>query len=424
MADQKEKMLTLAQALKVDKEATEEDYKYLSKAKIDVMSRENSSFFSYVMLGLVHEFYVPIPGFETAGTDGFTVAYNRHWFSPLTAPQRTGLSLHETLHVAFKHMFRFDMWDDWCPDKANQAADHVINNFLKEWGFELPPGGLCDPKFKGMSWEEVYKILMANPPPQQQQPQQQPQLDIFPAGSLSGRLPGEGSDKDEGESGQEGGQQATMDKMSTEIDDLLIQAVLNSRANGDKPGSIPGDVERYVDQLLNPRVPWNRVLSSVMTKICKNDYSLRRPNRRYMPDFYLPTLYTEKICDVAVSVDISASITDEQFQHFISETAAIIGRLKPDKTTFFQWDTRIVEPIYEVKSLRDLSKVEFHGGGGTNVQPAIDWARDNKPDIYIIFTDGYFDPPAYALKMPVIWVVHSNPTYVAPFGKTITYDFE
>jgi len=414
MSKPNQKTMTLAQALKKDEEATKDDYQALSKAKIDIMSRPNSTFYSYVTLKLRHAFYEGLP---TAATDGVVVAYCREWYMALLPPKRTGLSLHEVMHCAYKHMFRFTMHPDWCEDLAGIAADQAINTQLTHHKFEIPDGGYCDMKYLGWSVEQIYEDLVA----QNFQPPPQYQPDVLPAGCIEGPN-GDGQNKpDPGKGPTIEVEKAINDKM----DDILIQGVLQSRANGDEPGSIPGDIERYVEQLLNPIVPWHRVLSAFMTKIARNDYSLRRPNRRFMPDFYLPTLYSEKITNVAVSVDVSGSINEDEFQHFISEVAAIIDRLKPDETTFFQWDTRIIGEPETLKSLRDLkTKVEFNGGGGTDIEPALEWAQQNKPDLYIVFTDGYYSEPSIRLRCPTIFVVHSNPEYRAPFGKTITYNYD
>jgi predicted metal-dependent peptidase len=49
---------------------------------------------------------------------------------------------------------------------------------------------------------------------------------------------------------------------------------------------------------------------------------------------------------------------------------------------------------------------------------------ENKPDWLVIFTDGCFNFPSIRPKCPVIWIIHRNPGWKAPFGKTIHIEFE
>jgi predicted metal-dependent peptidase len=207
------------------------------------------------------------------------------------------------------------------------------------------------------------------------------------------------------------------------LDDVLVQATLASQAAKSAPGSIPGELARYVDSLLNPTVPWNRLLNSFMTKMAKTEYTFRKPNRRFFPKYILPSQHSQAICDIAVGTDASGSVTDDQFHHFISETAAIIKGLRPQNLFFLQFTTRLL-PMQTLKNLNDLRMVEFKGRGGTKIDPLMEWARENKPSVLIVFTDGHYTEPTINPKVPVIWLVNDNPGFTAPFGKHIEYKFE
>lgn len=58
--------------------------------------------------------------------------------------------------MAFLHMDRLQSRNH---RKWNVAADHVINLLLLERGFKMPKDGLADQQYKGLSTEEVYKLL-------------------------------------------------------------------------------------------------------------------------------------------------------------------------------------------------------------------------------------------------------------------------
>ena len=366
----------------------------LSRAKIALMVEPKAVFYASICLSLKHIFTEDIP---TAGTDGRCVYYNPHFFlNECTKKERIGLVLHEILHVAFMHALRKS---GRIHKKWNAACDYVINLIIEEAGFELPKCRLLDKKYKGMDSEGVYDLLPDNECPE-------PDYDDL-------------MEPDESLTPEE------LKEIEKEIDDILIQAAIQTKQQTGSYGSIPGDLERYIDSLINPKVPWFRLLRNFFTVMTsKMNWTFRRPNRRYLPSgHYLPTRYGTALCEIAVAVDTSGSVSQAQFTHFISEVAAILKELKPTAIHFMQFDTQI-KSIDTVKNLADLKKIQFKGMGGTNVNCVMDWAIENKPHVLIMFTDGYFSAPRDEPKCPTIWIIHDNPSYQAPFGKTIHYDYE
>lgn len=366
----------------------------LSKAKIGLMSQNNSVFFSTVCLSLNHIWDDTI---KTACTDGESVWYNTDFFMELSPAARIGLILHETLHVVFTHMLRED---DREHDRWNVACDHAINIIIDNVGITLPDSALLDhKKYKNKGAEEIYATL--------------PEKTKMPAGAMQDlKNPGAGSDAAK-----------TKERITAQIDDILIQASIQSAAQGDAPGTIPGETARHIDKLLNPIVPWFQILRSFMTKLAKTEYSFRKPNRRFFPNHILPSLHGEGMCDIAIAVDISGSVNQTQFECFISETAAIIKDLRPAKTTFMQFTTKI-RAQDTITNLAELMDIKFAGTGGTDVNPVIAWAAETKPTCLIIFTDGYFPEIKINPHVPIIWIIYDNDGFKAPFGKTIHYQFK
>lgn len=361
----------------------------LSKAKIALMSRTDSAFFTHLAFSLIHQFDDTI---RTAATNGKYVKYSPAFFMSLTQDERVFLMLHETMHVAYMHMARTQ---DRCPDKFNIAADHVINLQLIERGFKMPSMGLADPQYKGLSTEEVYNLL----PPS-------------PSGGNQG-VPGFGNDLVEPD--DEDG------TFASDVQDMLVRAAIQSKTSNDKPGMIPGEIEIFLDRLLNPKLPWNRILQKYLNVFSKNDYSYRRPNRRFMPDHYLPSLYGESLMDIAIAIDTSGSVSDDDFKRFISETHSILKVMKPSKITVIQFDAEL-KAVDTVRSTKDLMNVTFTGRGGTWITPVLDWANENKPQLLLVFTDGCFNFEETQAKCKTLWLIHGNPGFVAPFGKTIHYE--
>lgn len=371
------------------KKELEQAQQALSKAKIHLMTKPDSVFFSSLVFSLKHSFDDTIP---TACTDGTRVKYSPKFFLELNAEERVFLILHETLHCAYLHLIRTKALG-LEPRKANIAGDHVINLQLLERGYKMPKGGLANRDYSGMSMEEIYKILPPNPPaPPMEDLQGDPEM----------------SEED-------------MGKLEGQIQDALVRASIQSKMAGDKPGTIPGEIEIFLNKLLDPKLPWQRILQKHLQNFTRNDYSWKRPNRRFFPKHHLPSLYSISLMNLAIAVDSSGSVQDHEFLQFVSEAHTLLRMMKPEKITLVQFDT-VIHSVDEIHSVQELMRVKFTGRGGTEINPVLEWANENKPQALLVFTDGGFHFRGLETKVHTTWLIHNNPTWQAPFGKTIHWE--
>jgi predicted metal-dependent peptidase len=118
-------------------------------------------------------------------------------------------------------------------------------------------------------------------------------------------------------------------------------------------------------------------------------------------------------------LDMSCSVTDDEVRACVSNAAGIFQQLKPDYIQIVQFDTQI-KSAHKVRNVRELKDLEFKGRGGTRISPVMEWIANNKPAVALVFSDGYFEKPINP-KVPVIWLIHHNPEFTAPFGKVIHY---
>lgn len=362
---------------------TNDHIEALSKAKILLMSKPNSVFFVTLCFSLKHKFSEEIP---TACTDGKEILFNPGFFMELTPEERVFLLLHETMHAAYLHMLRLAGKN---LKRWNIACDHVINLQLIERGYKMPQGGYADRQYIGMSAEEVEALLPENI--------EEPfEIDLKqftgPANEIEG-----------------------------DIQDALVRASIQSKMSDDAPGTIPGEIQIFLDRLLNPKLPAKKILQKYFSSFAKTDYSFRRPNKRFAPKHYLPTLHGTKLCDLVFAVDTSGSVTDEEFLRFISEISGILRMLKPDKITLIQFDTEI-KSVDIIKNVSDLMRVSFTGRGGTEIGEVVEWINTNKPQVTLIFTDGHFRFRSYETRHDVVWLIHGHPNFNAQFGKVIHYE--
>lgn len=352
-----------------------------SKALIYLMARPDTTFFTTIVFSLTFKWDDTIP---TACTNGTWVKLNPQFFMNMSVEEQAFLMVHEAMHVAYMHADRLNGRDH---SKFNIAADHVINLMLIARGMRMPKSGLADQKYSGMSAEEVYNLL---PPPPKD----------FESDLMPSDLPSE--------------------ELQQQVDDILIRAAVQSQMDNDKPGTIPGEIQIYLDNLLKPKLPWKTILSRYIKAMSKDDYTYRKPNRRFFPTHYLPSLFSEKLINIAVAVDTSGSVTDEEFKRFVSEVHGILKMMKPDKLTFIQFDTAI-HSITPLKNITDLMNTKFLGRGGTCVEEVLNWADKNKPNLLLVFTDGHFRFQRSTESSNLVWLIHNNPLFAAPFGKTIHY---
>ena len=90
----------------------------------------------------------------TAATDGDHVFVDIGFYSSLTQDERLFVLAHETWHCALVHFIRRQERDR---DRFNIAADLEIHFLLTDEGLKAPFVLPHDPKWKGLSCEEIYE---------------------------------------------------------------------------------------------------------------------------------------------------------------------------------------------------------------------------------------------------------------------------
>jgi len=179
-------------------------------------------------------------------------------------------------------------------------------------------------------------------------------------------------------------------------------------------------VEMAIQEIINPVLPWNVILQEYFSTFAKNDYSYSRPNRRYLPDFYLPQLRSNAMDHLVIAADISYSMV-HSFPIFINEMLGIRETVNPIRTTIIPFDTELKE-ITILNQDEKIEDVLFKGGGGTNLQPVFDYLQDKAPTVLIVFSDLLCKKIQDDPKYPVIWCCIQNPKATVNFGKLIHVD--
>jgi predicted metal-dependent peptidase len=360
----------------------------------------------------------------TAATDGRNLFYNTQFFNAMSNKEIEFVIAHEILHCVFDHLTRREDRD---PKLYNIAADYVVNNMLVRDRIGQKPTLVdCfqDFKYEGWSSEAVYDDLFKNAK----------KINIDELGDLLDEHldwgdDGEGEGEGDGKEGKEGKgrprySKEELQKIRDEIKEAMIQAAQAAGA-----GNTPAGVQRLIKELTEPKMNWRQLLRQQIQSTIKSDYTFARPNRKgWHMGAVLPGMRFDETIDIAVSIDMSGSISNKQASEFLSEIKGIMDEYKDYRIKLWCFDTRVYnEQDFSADGGTDLMDYDVKGGGGTDFEANWQYMKNNdiQPKKFIMFTDGYpcssWGDENYC---DTVFIIHSNhdKNLQAPFGVTAHYD--
>lgn len=340
------------------------------------------AFFATLIMSTAIEESESIP---TAATDMVKIMYNPVWIDTLQIEQVMTVLGHEVLHIVFKHGLRRH---DKNPVLWNIACDFAINLILVDAGFAKIDGMCFDEKFRGMSAEEIYEKLKRDG--EGKGPKRKGQSGDGDQNGQGGG--GDPFDGDVLEPGAMGADERA--KLEQGIQQKVAQAANMARL----AGKLPGSLERLVNEILNPTVPWQDLLRDYMTRITHDDESWMRRNRRF-GHVYLPSRWSQGMGKLVIIGDTSGSISAEELTRVATETSAIAEAVKPEQIIVLWADTE----TRKVEEFEPGDAIAMHplGGGGTDMCVPLADAEQYDPMVVVLVTDGYTPwpkvPPSYPL---------------------------
>ena len=411
----------------------------LKKARAHLVVRH--PFFGCLALGLE---LVESDDTATLATDGSSIFYNVDFTLSLTLKELASVIAHEVLHVTFKHHLRRGTRD---PQQWNVAADYAINGILiKSKLFNLPDGGLFDPKYQDWGTEKIYADLPKPEEDNQNDPGSQRMANEEVIGSADSGAGGPGQAADD--AAENGGDadlpKADSDDASEDSKPEPVGEVWDAKSdegNELSPAEI-ADAERRIDSqihiaaqaeksigtgsnavadgilkgLSEVSVPWVDVLKDYLLAAHEEDYSLNQPNRRFIHQgLYLPAPVHIPAGSLVHAIDISGSLSREELEIIAANINDINDVLQPAQTHVIYCDTAIVN-VDTFDAGEDIT-LTYYRGGGTEFAPPFNWclANDVRPDALIYFTDGCGTVGGYKRldeepDYPVVWAT----SYKAP----------
>jgi predicted metal-dependent peptidase len=345
----------------------------------------------------------------TAATDGKNMWFDEDSFATMKLPERVFVTAHEISHAMWQHMARAKQYLDTGFDgkpfdqgRYNRAGDYVINDMLVNCKIgKMPDCGLHDPSkyTSDMLVDDVYRLLEDDP------------------NDGDGPGPGEGGTLDH---------HVPAPTATTEAE---MKRVIASAADAAKSqGKLPADLERFVDQILEPKVAWTELLRKAMQRCAGRDaVTYTKPHRRRLitQGLILPSYTGYASGDIVFVMDTSGSMGQKEMAQGLGECDNILQDCMPKSVTLIGCDARVnsVNYLYSGDSLKD-NPPKLGGGGGTSFKPPFEFVEEEgiNPATLVYFTDMYGDfpeDPGY----PVIWC-SSSEGMEGPFGETIFVEFD
>ena len=108
--------------------------------------------------------------------------------------------------------------------------------------------------------------------------------------------------------------------------------------------------------------------------------------------------------EIGVAIDISGSISDEEFKQAIKEVLNIVKNYNQE-ITIIECDNEI-KRTYKVKSYKDI-KDRLKIRGGTKFSPVFNYANNKKFNLLVYFTDGKGEDRLQVIPRgyKILWVI-------------------
>lgn len=377
-------------------------------------------FYAHFLSGVVREVTNEVPTAAVGIRQGkITLFVNENFFLEElnSLSERVAVIKHETLHIIFKHLFRFNFKNN-NSKIFNLAADIVVNQFIGNW--KLPESAITLSTFPDLGLEpnknvEWYynKLYKLNEEIENQDAN--PEVDDSNSYKTSAPISSENlkkfldsqktSHSDHSQWSNESQNNVSTRSLETEIDRMIIQA--KDRTPTKDYGSLPAEISSLISNIIKerrPKVNWKRALNIFSTNSRKTRiyHSMKRISKRYGTR---PGIKIKRFQKMAVAIDTSGSIQMEQLSDFFSEIHGIWKQ--GAEIELIECDAK-VQKTYNYDG--NTPKLII-GGGGTSFDPVFSYLRKNrfkKYDGCIYLTDGYASEPTIKPPCKLFWVITKN----------------
>lgn len=341
----------------------------------------------------------------------FEILLNTGFFcTHLNNKSRVGVLHHEVLHFSHQHMLRlFDGEKNGEIFKIkNIAADMAINQFIKHLpegcvdvaSWKLEDGSLF-PTFQSAEhyFELIKSEVQKNPKGKAaEQLQKYVPMDDHQVEELS---------------------EEEKQKMLEEAKRMVLRTIEKSSfSHSAVPDSLK-DFLTAVDTML-ASINYKQILKQTIKKTVSGadrEHTFNRPNKRY--GVFAPGSKVGQLPKLHFYGDTSGSISHVEFNQFLQLMDGFCKVGARDSMVKL-WHTALYTKFKYKKGLK-FDQKDFESGG-TDVSAALADIEKARPNLAIIYTDGYFDASAITPTTEIVWIITEGGNCNHPMkhlGKTI-----
>lgn len=369
--------------LDIPQDFKDEFFSLIDKVNFSLME-EKDNFYGYFLFQMGREIRFDISSPTGVNFKGakYVIYFNPLIFLTLNLKQMESTIKHEILHIVSRHLIRAKtLKRNYSTLAVNMAMDLVVNKFLEY----LPPYATTvesvnlhyELELKHYETFEYYveKLQIA--------------LDLQDEDEE-----GEVNDNQESQDNENIATEFRPEKThdlweeSDEIDEKTMEEFTEQFLHQAQKGSIPGYIENLIASLKESKgeLPWNLYLNRLMGTIeSHNKKTITRRSRRQPERLDLRGNLRSHKAQVAVALDVSGSISDEEFKQAMKEVLSIVKNYKHE-VTIIECDEQI-RRVYEVRTMKDI-KERMNRRGSTAFSPVFDYANKKKFNLLVYFTDG------------------------------------
>ena len=380
---------------------------------------------------------------QSCWVNGKQLGYNPIWLAQKTLEEIVFLIAHEVLHCVLKHPLRRGnrhhmLW--------NISCDFAINLLLVEYGFgKFVEGGMIDERFKGLTAEQIYDILLkeiGQPPPPpgpgeeegENKTEAEEKIEEMhkklsdSTGEVHDTPEPQPSEEQEGETEKDGdvqfgsaqseydpnkapvSAQVEIDE-GTDWDQAMTRALTTAKKSCGE-GSVK--IGRAIKQARKVPVDVVAELEDFMTRPTRSDPDWMRPKRRLVahdPTWWFPGKGGYECGDLCAGMDESGSVSDPEIRGLCSIFSHILERHPAEDLRFWliHFDHEVT--CAEVFTKKDLPiEYERKSFGGTCFDSVVDWVNNKRedeedfnPECLIFLTDLCAPPPDHQ-DYPMMWI--------------------
>jgi len=385
--------------INIPKDFKQEFFSIVDKVNLSLME-DCDNFYGYFLFQMSREirFDIGSPTAVNFKEAKYVIYFNPLIFLTLNIKQMESTIKHEILHIISLHLIRAkEFKGSYSTLAINMAMDIVVNKYLDY----LPPYATT------LEWVNlIYSLkLLPYEPFEYYVEKLQTAIDLLEEDEDTAE---DDSNKDE-KIQTDYNPEKTHDiwEDSSDIDEKTLQEFTEKFINNSQKGIIPTYLESMISALKNSKgeLPWNLYLNKLMGTVLSNKKkTITRRSRRQPVRLDLMGQLSSHKAEVVVAIDISGSISDEEFKQAIKEVLNIVKNYNHE-ITIVECDNEI-RRVYKVKSVNDI-KDRINIRGGTKFTPVFKYANKKKVNLLVYFTDGKGEDELLTKPMgyKTLWVI-------------------